>query len=345
MQTGQSIRVATSNAAVPVSQGPQILYDPSGANHALQTAQPVAQGVSQGVPQGMEHVGRAEPANRIVPFWLKPEEQRELDQFLALWEEHSVTIKRYDVDFNLFIYDPTIPGAPQDKPYKTAYGYFKYNAEPRRFVYAVEGEWVEGEWQGRRKIKRDDNNHVFAEKIIIDDKSVYQYDYTTQTVRITNVPPDMIGKGIADSPLPLIFGAKADDLKRRFSMRIVPIPGRDDVIWLHARPFFIEDQQEFRELEILFNKNTLTALGLKQWDINGKSYRTFELNQPRINPRLFVSALEYIKVTFTPDTPRGWTREEENWVPPPSPAPAVQQPRFADPSQPQHGGVPLYRAQ
>jgi TIGR03009 family protein len=279
-----------------------------------------------------------------VPFFLRPEEQRELDEFLARWERYSATINQYDVNFNLLVFDPTLPGAEPNKPHKRAFGHFKYNANPRRFVYAVEGEW-----QGERQIKWDDrNNHIFAEKVIIDEKSVHQYDYKAKTVRQINVPPEMIGKGIADSPLPLIFGAKADDLKRRFSMRIVHVPGRDDEIWLHARPLLIEDQQEFKELEILLDKRTLAARGLKQWDINDKAYKVFDLRQPQVNPRIIGNILDYIKDTFTPDTPRGWKREEMNWIaapqPAPPPVPAIQQPQMGN--LPQHRNeMPLYRTQ
>jgi len=268
MNMEQPIRVATTTPGQPVGQGIS-LYD-GGANRAPQTVQPVA----QEIPPGMQHMGRSEPASRIIPFFLLPEEQRELDEFLARWERHSANFERYDVTFDLHMYDPTIPGAPLNQAHKVAFGYFKYNASPRRFVYAVEGEY-----QGGRQIKRDGdkNPHIFAEKVIIDDKSVHQYDYNAKTVRTINVPPEMMGKGIADSPLPLIFGAKADDLKRRFSMRVVSFPDRDDLICLQARPLLPEDQQEFKELEIFINKRALRAQGLRQSDINNKTYKTFVL--------------------------------------------------------------------
>ena len=338
MNMGQPIRVAAAHPGqpgVPAPAGQQILYNPNGTNQVLQTVQPAVQGMP-GIPPGMQHMGRAEPANRVIPFFLNADEQKELDEFLARWERYSAAVHRYDVSFNLFLYDSTIPGAQPNRPYKTAFGYFKYNANPRRFVYAVEGEW-----QGETQIKWDDkkNPNVLAEKVIIDERSVYQYDYKTQTLRQIDVPPEMIGKGIADSPLPLIFGAKADDLKRRFSMQIEKVPGRDDIIWLHARPLQIEDQQEFKELEILLDKKSLTAQGLKQWDINGKAYRAFELQTPQINRRV-ISVLQDIAEWFTPDAPRGWKRDKMDWIIPPSPVPAAQQPQMGNP--PQRNEVLLY---
>lgn len=346
---GQPMRVAQSNPGIPVGQTVP-LYDPSGVNRTPLVVQPPSgPGIQQGVPQGMEHVGHAEPANRIIPFWLEPAEQQELDAFLARWERFSASVNRYDVNFNVFFHDP-IPGKPQDQPNRVAFGYFKYIANPRRFVLHVEGEW-----QGKEQIKWDEkkNTHVFAEKIIIDEKSVHVYDYKALTVRQINVPPELIGKGIADSPLPLIFGAKADDLRRRFSMKIerfsmqvenTPV----EMIRLFARPRFIEDQQEFKEIEILLFEKTLTARGLRQWDINGMSYKIYDLQHPAINPKDIFSPLEIVKKWFTPEIPRDWKREEINWVaplssvPPPGVVPSMPQPQIANPP---NNAVPPYRLQ
>jgi TIGR03009 family protein len=344
---GTPIRVATNSpsySAAPVSSDqPLTLYAPAGANPIPPNVQP---GVAPEPPQGMAHMGRSEPAYKIIPFFLNPAEQQELDAFLARWEKYSADIRRYDVDFNMHLYDPTIPGAEPNKANKVTFGYFKYNANPMRFAYVIEGEW-----QGNKKIKRegDKNPNIFAEKVIIDEKSVHQYDYNSKTVRQINVPPEMIGKGIADSPLPMIFGAKADELKRRFSMKIVSVPGREDSVWLHARPLLIEDQQEFKQLEILIDKRTLHARGLRQWDINDKSYKVYELMLPVINPKIG-PILEEIKTLFTPTIERGWKHEVVNWVVPASPSPAVPSPaaampqaQIADPqSQPYRNEVPLY---
>jgi TIGR03009 family protein len=280
-------------------------------------------------------MARAVPINQVVPFVLSPAEQQELDTFLIRWERYSTGIKRYDVDFNLFIYNAAIPGADPNKPHKVGFGYFKYIANPRRFVYVVEGEW-----QGGKPVKRDGdkNPQIFAEKVIIDEKSVSKYDYNSKTVHQINVPPELIGKGIADSPLPLIFGAKADELKRRFSMLVV---SQGERIHLYARPLLIEDQQEFKELEILLHTQNLTAQGLKQWGINNKEYNVYELLAPKVNDRLS-SVPDDLKQWFATTIDRDWKREVTDCVTP-QPATAMRQPPIAQPIQ-QRNEIPLYRA-
>jgi TIGR03009 family protein len=304
-------------------------------------------------------VGHAEPTTRIIPFFLTPQEQQELDEFLIRWEKYSLGIKRYDVDFNMFLYDEAIPGSIPGKPYKTAFGYFKYIAKPLRFVYHVEGEWIDN-----KKVERDEkkNQHIYAEKIIIDEKSVFKYEFGAKKVLQVNVPPELIGKGIADSPLPLIFGAKAEDMKKRFSMKIVTAEQHKNTqIWLRAKPLLIEDQQEFSQIEIRLDKDSLRATALKKDDINGKAFTAYTLLSPKINDRL-TSFLEDIRKWFTPTVPDGWTLDVNDWVLeaqmaqrpattvlPTTPSgnvpaiPATPQPPFANQPQPPRNEIPLYQ--
>ncbi|MDR3182200.1 MAG: hypothetical protein LBT89_04630 [Planctomycetaceae bacterium] len=327
-----------------VVQNGQVVYqrDPAAQLPVQPQLQPQKVALVQPVPvQPQPQLkGHSEPAQKIVPFFLNPQEQKELEEFLVRWEKYSRDVKRYDVDFFMSLYNPAIPGSDPNKPHKITFGYFKYIANPLRFVYHVEGEWKNG-----TKEKRDGekNPQIFAEKIMIDEKTVFKYDYNAKSVMQVNVPPEMIGKGIADSPLPLIFGAKADDLKRRFSMKILPTANAERIL-LQARPLLLEDQQEFSLIEIIVDKKTLQALGLRKHDINGEDYTVYELRAPKVNDRLS-SVLDDLKTWFSPTIEKGWKHEVNDWViasPQPqqgTPSPQPQQ------TQSQRNEIPLYRVQ
>ena len=308
----------------PTGQSISLYGSPSSTSPPPMTIQP---GTGSTAPPGMQHMGRAEPVNRIVPFFLEPNEQRELDEFLARWERYSTNIKRYDVEFYMFEYDPTNPDAVPNQALRTSFGHFKYNSNPLRFLYVIEGEWRNGQ---RMKRDGDKNPHIFAEKIIIDEKTVFKYDYNAKTVHRINIPPERIGEGIANSPLPLIFGAKAEELKRRFSMKVEH--RQDGFTVVYARPLLMEDQQEFRELEIMLERD-LRARGLRQYDINGKGYKVFDLRGTKINP-IISNFIQDIRDFFTPDTPNGWKLEEHHWT---------QQAPPTHTASPH--GVPLFRGQ
>ncbi|MDR1291695.1 MAG: hypothetical protein LBK06_10900 [Planctomycetaceae bacterium] len=263
-----------------------------------------------GVANTGTHVGRAAPAVRVHPFVLKPEEQRELDDFLLRWEKYSETVNNYGVDFNAFFYDPTNPlsppvtsSDPQLKPMKIMFGSFSFVA-PKKFVYHVEGEWLKKE-----RIKYIDPEvtpNVTAEKTIIDGQSLYFYDFPAKKVVQYRMPPEVMNRTIANGPFPLIFGAKAVDMKKRFSMKIVTNPDyRDKEIWLWAVPLLPEDQQEFVKIEIRLDKRTMNAMALKRIDPNEKSYTTYTLQNPKIN-KIDILGLGNI---FNPTIPRGWKHE------------------------------------
>jgi TIGR03009 family protein len=313
-----------ANRTMPTGYGSPYPTSQNNPNYPVKVATTQISGSSYGVPPQnqtinptqpkqtqRELVGHAEPTTRIIPFFLTPKEQQELDEFLIRWEKYSLGIKRYDVDFNMFLYDETIPNAIAGKPFKTAFGYFKYIAKPLRFVYHIEGEWID-----KKKIEYDEkkNRNILTEKIIINEKSVFKYEFNAKKVLQINVPPELIGKGIADSPLPLIFGAKAEDMKKRFSMKIVTDEQyKNTQIWLQAKPLLLEDQQEFAQIEIRLDKDSLRAIALKKEDTNGKAFTVYTLLSPKINDRL-TSFVEDIKKWFTPAIPDGWTLDESNWV-------------------------------
>ena len=68
--------------------------------------------------------------------------------------------------------------------------------------------------------------------------------------------PEMQGKSITDGPLPFVFGAKADILRKRYYMRIITPPSMaGEQIWLEAFPRMQKDAANFAWVEIILTKN------------------------------------------------------------------------------------------
>ena len=289
-QPGPPIRVAQANPAV-ASTAPGVVVGPDGRQYL--------------------HVGRAEPEFQVVPFVLTPVEQQELDEFLDRWEQFSSTIKTFEVGFTCYEYEPAVK---EDGPLHTTYGYFKYTS-PRRFVFHVEGQWVNG-----KQVK----NGSKEEKTIIDGNTVYEYDFKEKAVNQHNIDPELMARGFADSPLPLIFGARADEMKRRFSMKIVTANDyKDSQVWLAVKPLLIADQTEFRALEIRIDKKTLRATALKKEEVLNGTHKVYVLSDHKINTP-FASIIQF----FKPDVPPGMTLVV---VDTPLPQPDSGQPKNANP--------------
>lgn len=291
--------VRIASAQPPVAGNPATPQPPT-------TPQP---GVAPAPAGEYRHVGRAAPILRVIPFVLNQEQQKELDDLLLRWEAVSKDINRYSVEFTAYIYDPTVPrldpAEDVNKPLKTTFGTFKFNA-PNKFLYHLEGEWI-----GGVKVKRNEekNPGVAEEKIIINDQAFFQYDFTSKTLLQINIPPEMRNRGIADSPLPLIFGAKATEMKSRYSMRIVTREEfKDSEVWLQARPLRVEDQQEFCEVEIRLDKRTLLAKAIKKRDPNEKSYTAYVLSKHKIDDLL--GGLD--RWSMRPSVPGDWKHVVED---------------------------------
>ena len=75
--------------------------------------------------------------------------------------------------------------------------------------------------------------------------SIYEFRHGDRQLRETKLPPELRGKAISDGPLPFVFGAKADTLKKRYFMRLVTPPGVTDQIWLESLPRFQADAANF----------------------------------------------------------------------------------------------------
>jgi TIGR03009 family protein len=82
--------------------------------------------------------------------------------------------------------------------------------------------------------------------------SIYEFRHGDRQLRETKLPPEMRGKAISDGPLPFVFGAKADTLKKRYVMRLLPTPaGVTDQVWLEALPRTQADAANFSKVELI----------------------------------------------------------------------------------------------
>ena len=62
---------------------------------------------------------------------------------------------------------------------------------------------------------------------------------------VTRLPPELQGKAIVDGPLPFLFGAKAETIKARYWIRVLPETGNGK-FWLEAVPKSRQDVQNFK---------------------------------------------------------------------------------------------------
>lgn len=195
-----------------------------------------------------------------APFQLTPQHQAYLDRVLQAWEQRSSNVKTFECDFTRWEYDPVFGDA--DKPKHTDTGHIKY-AAPDKGRFEVEGDR--------------------AEKWICNGKSIFEYNHTKKQLIEYKLPPHMQGKAIANSPLPFIFGAKADELRRRYFMRVVTPADVKGQIWLEAYPKLQQDAANFKRTELILTGKDMTPHALQIYLPNGKNRTVYQFSNIVIN--------------------------------------------------------------
>lgn len=215
------------------------------------------------------------------PFVLSPEQQQQVDWVLARWEQQNAGVKTFECEFTRFEYDAVF--GPAGKPKFIDKGRMWY-AAPDKGRFEVGGQR--------------------AEKWICDGKSVYEYNFQKRQLIQYDLPPEMRGQSIADGPLPFLFGAKAESLKKRFFLRLIEPPaGAQGQIWLEARPATAQGLANFQKAEMI-----LSADGMRPWALNlelpNGNRTAYRFTDPKVNANNLLGFLS--DNPFRATKPSGW---------------------------------------
>ena len=248
---------------------PQIVppgYQGTVPNAAVQQVQPgvPVPGVVPGVPGPAGNVSGPtqavppnglpgnQPGNDLLPppFTLTPYEQEQLDRVLAAWEERSAKIRTFECEFTRWEFDP-VWGRP-DQPKRISRGKIAY-AAPDKGHFRVDEDVVNGQLQPAAQ----------PERWICDGRSVYEYRFETRQIVETPLPPELQGRTITEGPLPFLFGARADSLKRRYYMRIITPQNVKDEIWLEAIPRYQREAASFQKAQLILKLPQMDIFALQ----------------------------------------------------------------------------------
>ena len=304
-------------------------YLPPGAAPAQQPApggryqtQPVRPGANRvaRTPQAAQASRRPQPQ---PPVNLTPQQQAVVDQILALWESQSDKIRNYKCSFERWEYDPVFgPGKDargQDVAKTKSTGQVKYS-KPDRGMFKIDEirhftpakqPGVAPTWEVR---KGDHPEHW-----VCDGEAVYEYNLAKKQLIVRHLPPEMRGKAIADGPLPFLFGAEKEKLKRRYYIQMTQSTNTE--IWLEAFPKYRQDAANYKKVELILDREKFLPKALRVHLPNGKNHTVYIFGEATVN-----SITEDIlpDVFKRPHTPFGWKKVVEE--PPRDPAKQATRP-------------------
>jgi TIGR03009 family protein len=268
------------------------------------------------------------PQALAAPSWipLNEKHQQYVDQILAYWEHKSSQVKRYRCQFRRWEYDPVF--GPKDT-YKTfSEGVIKY-AEPDKGLFRVESV------QQYQAAKEPGGQATYVpaaketgEHWVCDGHWVYQYDHRRSELVQTELPPEMRGQAIGSGPLPFLFNAKADDIKRRFWLRVVTPTNVQGEYHLEAVPRTQEDAANFKMVRVVIDMSDYLPKAMVVFDRNFSAdtptRTTFEFRNREVNFSILAEQLNFFHREFyEPAVPSGWTKRVQKWNEPMAAAPGA----------------------
>ena len=246
------------------------------------------------------------PAERLAvappvqPPVLSPQEQALLDQLLAAWEARNAAVRTWSCTFHKWEYNAWSPAGPNGDQlaFAESTGELKYAAPDKGLFHVKESKQWSPEAR-RYEVRSGD----FGEHWVCNGESIYEYRHSEKQLRETRLPPEMRGKAISDGPLPFVFGAKADTLKKRYWMRIITPPEVRDQVWLEALPRFQADAANFSKVELILQARDLMPFAIQIYKPGGSDRDVYQFD-PRTN--LIDKGLDMIRDFAKPITPFGY---------------------------------------
>jgi TIGR03009 family protein len=250
-----------------------------------------------------------------------------LDQVLIQWEKHSDRVKSFKCSFGVWEVNQAFGPPENNYVLSEGQGEIKFKA-PDQGTYRIKSQ-VEWDAQKKAYARRGDD---VLDHWVCNGKSIFEFNAQKRQVIERPIAPQLQGKAITDGPLPFVFGAKADQLKRRYWMRdITPADDINKKIWLEAYPKFQQDAANFHHAIVILGQRDFVPQALRIILPDGRNKQDYAFSDTLVNDPLAI-----LKGDFLPPlTPPFWQKvvEQPQAAPPQDqPAPPNVQPQARRPA-------------
>ena len=258
-----------------------------------------------GCPESFSQQGAPQPKGPNQASSLSPEQQAALERLLVAWEARNAKVTTWSCTFYKWQYNAWSPADTSGErlAFSESTGEIKY-AAPDKGLFHVKSS---KQWNPEKKIY-DERPSNSGEHWVCNGTSIYEFRHSERQLRETKLPPEMRGRAISEGPLPFVFGAKADTLKKRYSMRIITPATATDQVWLEALPKFQVDAANFSKVELILRATDLMPFAIQVFKPGGQDRDVYQFD-PRTS--LIDRGLDLIRDFSRPLTPLGYTFIEE----------------------------------
>ena len=209
--------------------------------------------------------GTAPAANpNAAPFPpLSPAEQQNLNILLQNWETQSKGVKTLECQFKRWHYD--LFKAPARIHAEIANGEIRY-AAPDRGLFKVNQKMT---YDGMKddKPQYSEKAGQFGEHWVCNGQELLEFDHSQKECKIQQLPPEMRGQKIFESPLPFVFNLDAKQIQERYWVRQVKAP-KEGVLLIEAYPKRQEDRAQYKLVQIALGQSTFLPEALLMYAPN-----------------------------------------------------------------------------
>jgi len=263
-----------------------------------------------------------------------------LDRVLLEWEQKTAGIKYYQCEFERYDLSQDAVLAQRNIHTSFAKGQIKFMA-PDKGLFRVDEMKSIADKGAVKPQFRANPLKKFGEFWICDGAWVHILDRNAKTAVRTELPPELRGKQIYLSPLPFLFGVKAEEVKRRYWIRpIRPPAGDNNSRWLEAWPKRLDDAGSYSRVQIVLDSKDMLPKSLIVFKPNfelGKSplREVYEFKKRKVGQSLFNKL--WRRDFINTNLPSDWTVTREPYIPPQEAAgpgqgrPISTPPRMAQP--------------
>ncbi|MFN0050723.1 MAG: hypothetical protein ACKV0T_00940 [Planctomycetales bacterium] len=223
----------------------------------------------------------------------------ELERILIDWEAQSSKFRKLTGEFKRYKYDPTFEVEFQSD------GKFAFEA-PDKGAYEITGSKIA---ENALSKKKNPDGQAYRlkpgdpERWVSTGKELLRIFDLEKTYERVEIPEENRGENIVDTPLPFLFGMKAEQSKRRYKFELLeskkPYP---DAIWLDVEPRELRDSYHWSKARVIINRKTYLPEAVMLTDPGGNTETVHKFTQISVNP---TGVIEWLKRDpFKPDLKR-----------------------------------------
>ncbi|QEG41076.1 TIGR03009 domain-containing protein [Roseimaritima ulvae] len=315
-QGGYRGQAAGGGQPLTPAQQHQLAQQRAAGQQAATQANPTAAG-------GAAAQNTARPANAAAqatvapaaPFpALTPVQEQELTRLLQAWETQSKTVQRLEADFTRWHYDLT--AAPAGVHATWAKGEIRYAAPDKGMFRVNELKFYKGMNEGKPQYEAIDG--MFGEYWACNGKQLLDYDRGEKKCTVQDLPPELQGTQIFESPLPFVFNLDATKIRQRYWVRTVPSP-KPDMVVVEAWPKRQEDRSQYRLVQVVIDPQTFLPQALLMYapNFNAKTAPAWDHYEfSGVKKNSIIGGLQQFVDKFIEKPDSNWKIVRERYQPP-----------------------------